>query len=202
MWLMQIGEVVFGGVGSGLYGMMLFVLWAVFIAGLMIGRTPEYLGKKIDVREMKLTALAILVTPTLVLMGAALAMMTDAGRSANAGNPGPHGFSEVLYAVSSAANNNNGSAFAGLSANSPFWNCLLAFCMFVGRFGVIIPVMAIAGSLVSKKSQPASAHCHTVQHCCWPVNRHRVAGWRTDLYPCPGAWPGGGISLLMILSEH
>ncbi|EAA9758875.1 potassium-transporting ATPase subunit KdpA [Salmonella enterica] len=154
MWLMQIGEVVFGGVGSGLYGMLLFVLLAVFIAGLMIGRTPEYLGKKIDVREMKMTALAILVTPMLVLLGSALAMMTDARRSAML-NPGPHGFSEVLYAVSSAANN-NGSAFAGLSANSPFWNCLLAFCMFVGRFGVIIPVMAIAGSLVSKKVQPAS----------------------------------------------
>ncbi|WP_436857081.1 potassium-transporting ATPase subunit KdpA [Citrobacter tructae] len=154
MWLMQIGEVVFGGVGSGLYGMLLFVLLAVFIAGLMIGRTPEYLGKKIDVREMKMTALAILVTPTLVLLGTALAMMTDAGRSAML-NPGPHGFSEVLYAVSSAANN-NGSAFGGLSANTPFWNCLLAFCMFVGRFGVIIPVMAIAGSLVSKKRQPAS----------------------------------------------
>ncbi|ECV0010034.1 potassium-transporting ATPase subunit KdpA [Salmonella enterica] len=154
MWLMQIGEVVFGGVGSGLYGMLLFVLLAVFIAGLMIGRTPEYLGKKIDVREMKMTALAILVTPMLVLLGSALAMMTDAGRSAML-NPGPHGFSEVLYAVSSAANN-NGSAFAGLSTNSPFWNCLLAFCMFVGRFGVIIPVMAIAGSLVSKKAQPAS----------------------------------------------
>ncbi|HAK6815387.1 TPA: potassium-transporting ATPase subunit KdpA [Salmonella enterica] len=154
MWLMQIGEVVFGGVGSGLYGMLLFVLLAVFIAGLMIGRTPEYLGKKIDVREMKMTALAILVTPMLVLLGSALAMMTDAGRSAML-NPGPHGFSEVLYAVSSAANN-NGSAFAGLSTNSPFWNCLLAFCMFVGRFGVIIPVMAIAGSLVSKKVQPAS----------------------------------------------
>ena len=154
MWLMQIGEVVFGGVGSGLYGMLLFVLLAVFIAGLMIGRTPEYLGKKIDVREMKMTALAILVTPALVLLGTALAMMADAGRSAML-NPGPHGFSEVLYAVSSAANN-NGSAFAGLSANTPFWNCLLAFCMFVGRFGVIIPVMAIAGSLVAKKSQPAS----------------------------------------------
>ena len=154
MWLMQIGEVVFGGVGSGLYGMLLFVLLAGFIAGLMIGRTPEYLGKKIDVREMKLTALAILVTPTLVLLGSALAMMTDAGRSAML-NPGPHGFSEVLYAVSSAANN-NGSAFAGLSANTPFWNCLLAFCMFMGRFGIIIPVMAIAGSLVAKKSQPAS----------------------------------------------
>ncbi|VYU68973.1 potassium-transporting ATPase subunit KdpA [Metakosakonia massiliensis] len=154
MWLMQIGEVVFGGVGSGLYGMLLFVLLAVFIAGLMIGRTPEYLGKKIDVREMKMTALAILVTPALVLAGTALAMMTEAGRSGMF-NPGIHGFSEVLYAVSSAANN-NGSAFAGLSANTPFWNCLLAFCMLVGRFAVIIPVLAIAGSLVSKKSQPAS----------------------------------------------
>ncbi|HBC9086487.1 TPA: potassium-transporting ATPase subunit KdpA [Citrobacter koseri] len=154
MWLMQIGEVVFGGVGSGLYGMLLFVLLAVFIAGLMIGRTPEYLGKKIDVREMKMTALAILITPTLVLLGTALAMMTETGRSGML-NPGPHGFSEVLYAVSSAANN-NGSAFAGLNASTPFWNCLLAFCMFIGRFGVIIPVMAIAGSLVGKKRQPAS----------------------------------------------
>ncbi|WP_313668388.1 potassium-transporting ATPase subunit KdpA [Atlantibacter sp.] len=154
LWLMQIGEVVFGGVGSGLYGMLLFVLLAVFIAGLMIGRTPEYLGKKIDVPEMKLTALAILVTPALVLLGSALAMMTEAGRSAML-NPGPHGFSEVLYAVSSAANN-NGSAFAGLSANTPFWNLLLAACMWLGRFLVIIPVMAIAGSLVEKKSQPAS----------------------------------------------
>ncbi|HAU8263775.1 TPA: potassium-transporting ATPase subunit KdpA [Kluyvera intermedia] len=155
MWLMQIGEVVFGGVGSGLYGMLLFVMLAVFIAGLMIGRTPEYLGKKIDVREMKMTALAILVTPALVLIGTALAMMTEAGRSGML-NPGIHGFSEVLYAVSSAANN-NGSAFAGLSANTPFWNCLLAFCMFIGRFGIIVPVMAIAGSLVNKKIQPASS---------------------------------------------
>lgn len=154
LWLMQIGEVVFGGVGSGLYGMLLFVLLAVFITGLMIGRTPEYLGKKIDVREMKLTALAILVTPALVLLGTALALMTDAGRS-GIFNPGIHGFSEVLYAVSSAANN-NGSAFAGLSANTPFWNCLLAACMLLGRFGVIIPVMAIAGALVNKKIQPAS----------------------------------------------
>lgn len=153
MWLMQIGEVVFGGVGSGLYGMLLFVLLTVFIAGLMIGRTPEYLGKKIDVREMKMTALAILVTPTLVLLGTALAMMTDAGR-AGMFNPGIHGFSEVLYAVSSAANN-NGSAFAGLSANTPFWNVLLAVCMWFGRFAVIVPVMAIAGSLVTKKSQAA-----------------------------------------------
>ncbi|MBS6058580.1 MAG: potassium-transporting ATPase subunit KdpA [Mixta calida] len=155
MWLMQLGEVVFGGVGAGLYGMLLFVVLAVFIAGLMIGRTPEYLGKKIDVREMKLTALAILVTPTLVLLGTALAMMSEAGRAGMA-NPGVHGFSEVLYAVSSAANN-NGSAFAGLSANTPFWNLLLAFCMLVGRFGIIIPVMAIAGSLAAKKAQPVSS---------------------------------------------
>ncbi|EJF31850.1 potassium-transporting ATPase subunit KdpA [Enterobacter sp. TMH.L2] len=154
MWLMQIGEVVFGGVGAGLYGMLLFVLLAVFIAGLMIGRTPEYLGKKIDVPEMKMTSLAILITPALVLLGTALAMMTDAGRSGMA-NPGIHGFSEVLYAVSSAANN-NGSAFAGLSTNTPFWNVLLAVCMWFGRFGVIIPVMAIAGSLAAKKSQAVS----------------------------------------------
>ncbi len=153
MWLMQIGEVVFGGVGSGLYGMLLFVLLAVFIAGLMIGRTPEYLGKKIDVREMKLTALAIR-SPHPCAARYRPALMTDVGRS-GIFNPGIHGFSEVLYAVSSAANN-NGSAFAGLSANSPFWNCLLAFCMFVGRFGVIIPVMAIAGTLVNKKIQPTT----------------------------------------------
>ncbi|MFL1816930.1 potassium-transporting ATPase subunit KdpA [Pantoea agglomerans] len=152
MWLMQLGEVVFGGVGAGLYGMLLFVLLAVFIAGLMIGRTPEFLGKKIDVWEMKMTALAILVTPALVLIGTALAMMNDAGRSAMA-NPGIHGFSEVLYAVSSAANN-NGSAFAGLSANTPFWNLLLAACMLLGRFGIIIPVMAIAGAMAVKKVQP------------------------------------------------
>ncbi|MFC0229545.1 potassium-transporting ATPase subunit KdpA [Serratia aquatilis] len=153
MWLMQIGEVVFGGVGSGLYGMLLFVLLTVFIAGLMIGRTPEYLGKKIDVYDMKMTALAILVTPTLVLLGTALAIATDAGR-AGILNPGAHGFSQVLYAVSSAANN-NGSAFAGLSVNTPFYNLLLAFAMFVGRFGVILPVLAIAGSLCVKKRQPA-----------------------------------------------
>ncbi|WP_145519328.1 potassium-transporting ATPase subunit KdpA [Yersinia bercovieri] len=153
MWLMQIGEVVFGGVGSGLYGMLLFVLLTVFIAGLMIGRTPEYLGKKIDVFDMKMTALAILVTPAVVLLGAALALCTDAGR-AGILNPGAHGFSEVLYALSSAANN-NGSAFAGLSVNTPFYNLLLAAAMFLGRFGVILPVLAIASSLVAKKRQPA-----------------------------------------------
>lgn len=154
MWLMQIGEVVFGGVGSGLYGMLLFVLLAVFIAGLMIGRTPEYLGKKIEVREMKMVAIAILVTPTLVLCGTTLALMTDVGRAAIF-NPGAHGFSEVLYAFSSAANN-NGSAFAGLSANTPFYNVALAITMFLGRFVVIFPVLAIAGSLAMKKPQMAS----------------------------------------------
>ncbi|AIN14395.1 potassium-transporting ATPase subunit A [Yersinia pseudotuberculosis] len=153
LWLMQIGEVVFGGVGSGLYGMLLFVLLTVFIAGLMIGRTPEYLGKKIDVFDMKMTALAILVTPTIVLLGTALALCTEAGR-AGILNPGAHGFSEVLYALSSAANN-NGSAFAGLSVNTPFYNLLLAAAMFIGRFGVILPVLAIASSLVAKKRQPA-----------------------------------------------
>ncbi|MEQ4672392.1 potassium-transporting ATPase subunit KdpA [Providencia manganoxydans] len=154
MWLMQIGEVVFGGVGSGLYGMLLFVLLAVFIAGLMIGRTPEYLGKKIEVREMKMVAIAILVTPPLVLCGTTLALMTEAGRAAIF-NPGAHGFSEVLYAFSSAANN-NGSAFAGLSTNTPFYNIALAIAMLLGRFGVILPVLAIAGSLAMKKPQVAT----------------------------------------------
>ncbi|MFJ5339914.1 potassium-transporting ATPase subunit KdpA [Pectobacterium sp. CHL-2024] len=154
MWLMQIGEVVFGGVGSGLYGMLLFVLLTVFIAGLMIGRSPEYLGKKIEVYEMKMTALAILIPPALVLLGTALALSTEAGRSGIL-NPGAHGFSEVLYALSSAANN-NGSAFAGLSVNTPFYNVLLAVAMLLGRFAVMVPVLAIAGSLVVKKRQPES----------------------------------------------
>jgi K+-transporting ATPase ATPase A chain len=147
--LMQLGEVVFGGVGSGLYGMLIFALMAVFIAGLMIGRTPEYLGKKIEAHEMKMVSIAILVTPLLVLLGTAAAVLSDAGRAGIA-NPGPHGFSEVLYALSSAANN-NGSAFAGLSANTPFYNVLLAVVMWFGRFAVIVPVLAIAGSLAAKK---------------------------------------------------
>ncbi|NHZ41779.1 potassium-transporting ATPase subunit KdpA [Massilia aquatica] len=148
MLLMQLGEVVFGGVGSGLYGMLVFAIMAVFIAGLMIGRTPEYLGKKIQAYEMKMTSIAILVTPLLVLSGTALAVMLDAGRAGIA-NPGAHGFSEILYAFSSAANN-NGSAFAGLSANTPFYNTMLAIAMWFGRFGVIVPVLAIAGALAAK----------------------------------------------------
>lgn len=152
MVLMQLGEVVFGGVGTGLYGMLVFAILAVFIAGLMIGRTPEYLGKKIEVREMKLTSVAILVTPILVLVGTAVAVLAPAGQAGIA-NPGAHGFSEVLYALTSAANN-NGSAFAGLSANTPFYNVLLGLAMWFGRFGVIVPVLAIAGSLAAKKRLP------------------------------------------------
>ncbi|HJV49981.1 MAG TPA: potassium-transporting ATPase subunit KdpA [Noviherbaspirillum sp.] len=146
---MQLGEVVFGGVGSGLYGMLVFAILAVFIAGLMIGRTPEYLGKKIQAYEMKMASIAILVTPTLVLAGTAIAVMLGAGKAGIA-NPGAHGLSEILYAFSSAANN-NGSAFAGLSVNTPFYNMLLAIAMWFGRFAVIVPVLAIAGSLAAKK---------------------------------------------------
>ena len=155
MVMMQLGEVVFGGTGTGLYGMLVFAILAVFIAGLMIGRTPEYLGKKIEAHEMKLTSIAILVTPILVLAGTAIAVMADAGKAGIA-NPGAHGFSEILYALTSAANN-NGSAFAGLSANTPFYNILLAIAMWFGRFGVIVPVLAIAGALAAKKRLPVTA---------------------------------------------
>jgi K+-transporting ATPase ATPase A chain len=153
--LMQLGEVVFGGVGTGLYSMLVFAILAVFIAGLMIGRTPEYLGKKIETHEMKMTSIAILVTPILVLAGAAVAVLAEAG-TAGIANPGAHGFSEILYAFTSAANN-NGSAFAGLSANTPFYNGLLAVAMGLGRFGVIVPVLAIAGSLAAKKRLAVTA---------------------------------------------
>jgi potassium-transporting ATPase potassium-binding subunit len=146
---MMLGEVIFGGVGSGLYGMLVFAVMAVFIAGLMIGRTPEYLGKKIESYEMKMVSIAILVTPLLVLVGTAVATMA-AGGVAGIANPGAHGFSEILYAFTSAANN-NGSAFAGLSANSPFYNNMLAIAMWFGRFGVIVPVLALAGALAAKK---------------------------------------------------
>ncbi|MDM0035193.1 potassium-transporting ATPase subunit KdpA [Variovorax sp. J22P271] len=155
MVLMQLGEVVFGGVGTGLYSMLVFAILAVFIAGLMIGRTPEYLGKKIEVHEMKLTSIAILVTPILVLAGTAVAVIADAGKAGIA-NPGAHGFSEILYALTSAGNN-NGSAFAGLSANTPFYNALLAVAMWFGRFAVIVPVLAIAGALAAKKRLPVTA---------------------------------------------
>jgi potassium-transporting ATPase potassium-binding subunit len=144
MVLMQLG-----GVGAGLYGMLVFAILAVFVAGLMIGRTPEYFGKKIEAFEMKMVSLAILLTPLAVLVGTAAAVVLEPGKAGIAA-PGAHGFSEVLYALSSAGNN-NGSAFAGLSANTPFYNLLLALVMWIGRFGVIVPVLAMAGSLAAKK---------------------------------------------------
>jgi K+-transporting ATPase ATPase A chain len=149
---MQLGEVVYGGVGSGLYGMLVFVIIAMFIAGLMVGRTPEYLGKKIEPDEMKLATIIILIPIFLILIGTALAVMTDPGRAAVA-NPGPHGFSEILYAFSSGSQN-NGSAFAGLFANSLFYNIAILVCMFIGRYAVAILTLALAGSCVVKKVVP------------------------------------------------
>lgn len=146
---MQLSEVIFGGVGSGLYSMLLFVIMAVFIAGLMIGRTPSYLGKKIQSYEIKMTAIAVLITPTLVLIGTACAILCIATQAA-IGNPGPHGFSEILYNFTSAGNN-NGSAFAGLNTNTTFYNLILAIIMWCGRFGMIIPILAMAGSLAAKQ---------------------------------------------------
>ncbi|WP_088509526.1 potassium-transporting ATPase subunit KdpA [Burkholderia ubonensis] len=155
MALMQTGEVVFGGPGSGLYSMLMVVLLAVFVAGLMIGRAPEYVGKKIEAYEMKMVSIAILATPAIVLIGTAIAAVTPAG-VVGLGNPGAHGFSEMLYAFSSAANN-NGSAFAGLSANTTFYDTSLAAAMWFGRFTVIVPVLAIAGSLAAKQRRAAGA---------------------------------------------
>jgi K+-transporting ATPase ATPase A chain len=155
MWLMQLGEVVYGGVGSGLYGMLAFVIIAVFIAGLMIGRTPEYLGKKIEAYEMKMASLMVLIPVLLILFGTALAVLLPAGKAA-VFNPGPHGFSEVLYAFSSTANN-NGSAFAGLGTNTLFYNIALSVAMFFARFWLAIPALAIAGSLAQKKTVPVTS---------------------------------------------
>jgi K+-transporting ATPase ATPase A chain len=153
MWLMQLGEVVYGGVGSGLYGMLVFAIIAVFVAGLMVGRTPEYLGKKIEAYEMKMASVVILVPPAVVLIGTALAVVVSAG-SAGMLNVGSHGFSEALYAFSSAGNN-NGSAFAGLSANTPFYNTALGWAMLFARYWLAIPTLAIAGSLARKTTVPA-----------------------------------------------
>jgi K+-transporting ATPase ATPase A chain len=154
MWMIQLGEVVYGGVGSGLYGMLAFAIIAVFVAGLMVGRTPEYLGKKIEAYEMKMASLMILIPPSIVLIGTAIAVVTPAGKAGMA-NPGIHGFSEVLYAFSSAGNN-NGSAFAGLSANTPFYNGALGFAMLFARYWLAVPALAIAGSLAAKKIVPPS----------------------------------------------
>ncbi|ESQ80355.1 potassium-transporting ATPase subunit KdpA [Asticcacaulis sp. YBE204] len=155
MLLMKFGEVIYGGAGSGLYGMLVFVILTVFIAGLMVGRTPEYLGKKIGAYEIKMASIAVLLPCAFVLIATALAVMTPLGQ-AGIYNPGAQGFSEVLYAVTSATNN-NGSAFAGLGANTPFYNTLLGVCMLFGRFFVLLPVLAIAGSLAAKKTVPVSA---------------------------------------------
>jgi K+-transporting ATPase ATPase A chain len=152
LWLIQFGEVVFGGVGSGLYGMLVFAIITVFVAGLMVGRTPEYLGKKIEAYEMKMASLVILFCPLVVLVGTAVAVLTTGGK-ATIFNPGPHGFSEVLYAFSSAGNN-NGSAFGGLGANTVFYNTALGLCMLVARYWLAVPVLAIAGSLAAKKITP------------------------------------------------
>jgi potassium-transporting ATPase potassium-binding subunit len=155
MLLMQFGEVIYGGVGSGLYGMLVFVVLTVFIAGLMVGRTPEYLGKKIGAFEIKMASIAVLLPCALVLVCTAVAVLSPLGQ-AGIYNPGAQGFSEVLYAFTSAANN-NGSAFAGLGANNPFYNSMLGLCMLFGRFFVMLPVLAIAGSLAAQKTVPASA---------------------------------------------
>ena len=153
--LMQLGEVIFGGVGSGLYGMLAFAVVAVFIAGLMVGRTPEYLGKKIEAYEMKMASLVVLIPCALVIVGTAVAVLLPAGR-AGLGNPGAHGFSEILYAFSSTANN-NGSAFAGLSVNTPFYNFTLGAVMYLARYLLIVGMLAIAGALAAKKHVPESA---------------------------------------------
>jgi K+-transporting ATPase ATPase A chain len=162
---MQLGEVVVGGVGAGIYGFLLFAILAVFVAGLMVGRTPEYVGKKIESREVKLAVLAIAVLPLMILGGTALASVLPAGLAGPL-NKGPHGFSEILYAFTSAAAN-NGSAFAGLTAGTPFYNGLLGVAMWVGRFFIIVPALAIAGSLAAKKVHPESAGSFPTTGLLW-----------------------------------
>ena len=191
--LMELGEVVFGGVGSGLYGMLAFVIVAVFVAGLMVGRTPEYLGKKIEAFEMKMAALLILIPPILVLAFTALAVVTGAGK-APVFNPGPHGLSEVLYAFSSMGNN-NGSAFAGLNANTPFYNLTGAVVMLVARFWLAIPALGIAGSLVCKKK--ASAGAGTL-----PTHTPLFVGWLIAIVLIVGALNFLPALALGPLAEH
>jgi K+-transporting ATPase ATPase A chain len=177
MWLMQLGEIIYGGVGSGLYGMLAFVIIAVFVSGLMVGRTPEYLGKKIEAYEMKMASFIILIPVMVVLLGTAVALMTEAGR-ATTFNPSAHGFSEVLYAFSSAGNN-NGSAFAGLGVNTRFYNIALGIAMFISRYWLAIPVLAIAGSLANKKKVPASAGTlptHTPLFIVWVIGVTIIVG--------------------------
>jgi len=178
LFLIQLGEIIYGGVGSGLYGMLAFVIVAVFVAGLMVGRTPEYLGKKIEAYEMKMASLMLLIPILLAKVGTAIAVVAPAGLATIWNTGGPHGFSEVLYAFSSAANN-NGSAFAGLGANTPFYNTALGICMFFARYWLIVPALAIAGSLVQKKKVPASSGTlptHTPLFIAWLIGVIMIVG--------------------------
>jgi potassium-transporting ATPase potassium-binding subunit len=178
LFLIQLGEIVFGGVGSGLYGMLAFVIVAVFVAGLMVGRTPEYLGKKIESYEMKMASIMLLIPILLTKVGTAIAVVIPAGLATIWNTGGPHGFSEVLYAFSSASNN-NGSAFAGLGANTPFYNTALGICMFFARYWLAIPALAIAGSLASKKKVPAGAGTlptHTPLFVAWLLGVIMIVG--------------------------
>jgi K+-transporting ATPase ATPase A chain len=178
LFMMQLGEIIFGGVGSGLYGMLAFIIVAVFVAGLMVGRTPEYMGKKIESYEMKMASLMLLIPIFLVKVGTAIAVVAPAGLATIWNTGGPHGFSEVLYAFSSAANN-NGSAFAGLGANNPFYNTALGVCMFFARYWLIVPALAIAGSLVQKKKVPASSGTlptHTPLFAAWLIGVIMIVG--------------------------
>jgi len=200
MWLIQLGEVVFGGVGSGLYGMLLFAIVAVFIAGLMVGRTPEYLGKKIEAFDVKMASIAILAPAAMVLVGTALASVVPAGAAGTA-NPGPHGFSEMLYGMSSMSNN-NGSAFAGLTASGPFWAVVGGVAMLVGRYWVIVPVLALAGSLARKKFVPASAgtlHTHGPLFGLLLISTVLLVGALTFV---PALALGPGVEHLQILSSR
>jgi len=177
MWMMMLGEVIFGGVGSGLYGMLAFVVIAVFVAGLMVGRTPEYLGKKIETYEMKMYALIVLTPVVIVLFGTAIGVQSPTGTS-QIFNAGPQGFSEVLYAFTSAGNN-NGSAFAGLGANNPFYNISLGIAMLVARYALIIPALAMAGSLSNKKKTPSAGGTlptHTPLFIFWLIGVIIVVG--------------------------
>ena len=178
LFMIQLGEIIYGGVGSGLYGMLAFVIVGVFIAGLMVGRTPEYLGKKIEAYEMKMASLMLLIPIFLAKVGTAIAVVAPAGLATIWNTGGPHGFSEVLYAFSSASNN-NGSAFAGLGANTPFYNTALGICMFFARYWLLVPALAIAGSLVKKKKVPASAGTmptHTPLFIAWLVGVIMIVG--------------------------
>lgn len=200
LWMMQLGEVIYGGVGSGLYGMLAFVMVAVFVSGLMVGRTPEYLGKKIEAYEMKMASLMILIPVMVVLIGTAIAVMSETGR-ATIHNSSAHGFSEVLYAFSSAGNN-NGSAFAGLGADTPFYNIILGIAMFIARYWLAIPALAIAGSLASKKKVPASSGTlptHTPLFVAWLIGVIIIVGALSFL---PALALGPIVEHLMIFGIH